>query len=103
VSEEFEREIDAAIETDDPDELLSAVIDIAMAAGDVAWATERLLALVRHSDTDVRGNALIAFTHLAGRFETIDLTRVLPVVRAALQDPERHVREQAEAALEELE
>lgn len=102
MSDDFKRDIDLAIEADDPDELLSAVIDIALASDDVSWATDRLLALADHHDTDVRGNAIIAFTHLAGRFEDIDRERILPVVRAACRDSEQHVREQAEAALEEL-
>lgn len=102
MSEEFRREIDAVIAADDEEELLSAVIDIALVASDTEWATDRLLVLASHSNTDVRGNALIAFTHLAGRAEALDLARILPVLEQALRDPERHVREQAEAALDEL-
>ena len=102
MSERFELEIDAAIEADDPEELLGVVIDIAMAAENLCWATERLIRVSEHSNTDVRGNALIAFTHLASRGGGIDRERILGILRTALADREIHVREQAEAALLEF-
>jgi len=98
----FKRDVEAAIEAGDPEELLGVVIDVALAADDVGWATDRLCALARHPSTDVRGNALMAFTHLADRLDAAGLARVVPILRAALDDPERYVREQAEAALDEL-
>ena len=55
-----------------------------------------------HPDTDVRGNAVIGFAHLADRFGELSQTDVEPVLRAALADPKPHVREQAAAALGEL-
>ena len=102
MSEEWKKDIEAVIAEDDAEELLGVVIDIAMAAEEVAWATEKLIALAAHPNTDVRGNALIGFTHLASRFADLDLARVRPVLEAALQDPEQYVRDQAEAALDEL-
>ncbi len=102
MSEAFKRDVDAVIATDDPEDLLGAIIDIAMASDDAAWATDRLLTLARHVHTDVRGNALMALTHLVDRFERVDRARIVAVLRAGLEDRERHVREQASAALDEL-
>lgn len=102
MSEAMKRDIDAVIGADDAEELLGAIIDIAMAADDGAWAADRLLALARHRDTDVRGNAMMALTHLVDRFADVDRAAIEAILRAGLGDRERHVREQAEAALDEL-
>jgi hypothetical protein len=102
MSDEFKREIEAVIDEDDVEELLGAVIDIAMAAEDAEWAQQSLLRLADHADTTVRGNAIIGFAHLAERFGALDRERVEPILQAALRDPKEHVREQAEAALDAL-
>ena len=101
-AESFRKEIETVIEEDELDEVLSATIDIAMASSDLDWATGCLIHLTEHPDTDVRGNAVIGFAHLADRFGELSQTDVEPVLRAALDDPKPHVREQAAAALGEL-
>lgn len=100
--EAFRKEIEAVIVEDDPDEVLGATIDIAMAAEDPAWATQVLLWLAEHPNADVRGNALIGFAHLADRFGALERSEVEPVLRGGLVDPKVHVRGQAQAALDEL-
>jgi len=103
MSDAWKREVEAAIEADDPDELLGVVIDIALAADDAPWAEARLTTLAEHPHTDVRGNALMALAHLATRFDSaVDRSRIVARLRAARSDGARHVREQAEAALDEL-
>ena len=100
--EAFRSEIEAVIEEDDIEEVLGATIEIALGSSDPIWATECLIRLAQHPDTDVRGNAMIGFAHLAGRFEDFEKEKALPVLEAGLQDLKPHVREQAEAALGEL-
>ena len=100
--DEFKRAIEATVAEDDAEELVGVVIDVAMAAEDLAWATDLCLRLAEHPDTTVRGNAIIGFTHLAERFGAIDADRVRPAVETALTDPKQYVREQAEAASEAL-
>ncbi|MCS5635334.1 MAG: hypothetical protein NZ990_02380 [Myxococcota bacterium] len=95
-------EIEAALENEEAEELLGVIIDIALAAEDLAWAESCLLRLVGHPDTDVRGNALMAFAQLAARLGEVDRARVAPALAAGLGDEAAHVREQAEACLEEL-
>jgi len=102
MSEAMKRDIDAVITADDAEELLGAIIDIAMASEDGAWASDRLLTLAKHRDTDVRGNAMMALTHLVDRFGDVDRARIEATLRSGLEDRERHVREQASAALDEL-
>ena len=101
-SESFRKEVETVIEEDELDEVLSATIDIAMASADPDWATSCLIRLAVHRDTDVRGNAMIGFAHLADRFGDLSRKDVEPVLRAGLLDPKPHVREQAGAALDEI-
>ena len=101
-AESFRKEIETVIEEDELDEVLSATIDIALAAPEADWAADCLIRLAQHTDTDVRGNAMIGFAHLAGRFGELPREKVAPVLRTGLRDPKSHVREQAEAAIEEL-
>ncbi|MAJ62129.1 MAG: hypothetical protein CBC48_20665 [bacterium TMED88] len=100
--EQFKREIEAAIEADDPEELLSVVIDVSLAGDDPVWAADRLLDLADHDNKGVRGNALIGLVHLAQRFPELNRSQMIERIRLAAEDPELHVREQAESAMEEL-
>ena len=101
-AESFRKEIETVIEEDELEEVLSATIDIALASPDADWAIDCLIRLAGHADTDVRGNAMIGFAHLAGRFGELPKEKVAPVLQAGLRDPRSHVREQAGAALDEL-
>jgi hypothetical protein len=102
MSDEFRAEAEAALEGEEPAELLGLIIDLALVAEDAAWAEHCLLRLAAHPHTDVRGNALMGFAHLAARPGGLDRERVQPVLQAALRDEKAYVREQAEACLEEL-
>ncbi len=102
MADDFREQVEAALDSEDDEELLGVVIDLALAAEDSAWAQECLLELATHENTDVRGNALMGFAHLASRFGGLDREQVEPALHAALVDDKAHVREQAEACLEEL-
>jgi hypothetical protein len=103
MEEALERaEIEAILANDDPEELLGVIIDLAMAAEDREFAEDCCIRLAAHSNTDVRGNAIVGFAHLAQRFGDLDRERVLPVVEAALSDKKEYVRDQAEVARHEL-
>ena len=94
--------IEAALDQDEAEELLGVIIDIALAADDRAWAEACLLRLAEHPHIDVRGNALMAFAQVSSRLGEVDRARVAPVLAAGLEDDAAHVREQAEASLDEL-
>lgn len=102
VADDFREQVEAVLAGEDVDDLLGVVIDLSLAAEDRVWAQECLLELAIHEHTDVRGNALMGFAHLAARFGAIDRDQVEPALHAALADDKAHVREQAEACLEEL-
>lgn len=102
MSSEFREQVEAALETEEPEELLGVIIDIALAAEDAAWAEDCLFRLASHPDTNVRGNALMGFAHLAERFGGVDRERLEPVLETGLRDDKHYVREQAQACLDEL-
>jgi hypothetical protein len=99
---DFRREIERAIEEDDAEELQGVVIDVALASEDGEWALACLVRMSQHADPTVRGNALIGFSHLVGRFGHLDRSRIEERIEAGLKDGSQFVHEQAEAAREAL-
>lgn len=98
----FQERIEDAIERDDPIELMDLVLDVGLAAGSREWAQSCCMQLARHRNANVRGNAVLAFGHLARRFGRLDPQRVRRQVEIALHDPSDYVREQAEVAADDL-
>ena len=97
-------EVEAALERDEPAELLRAVLAAAL-HGEPVWAAGICARLARHPHVNVRGNALLGFGHLARLHgdPAIDRSTVEPLVEAGLRDPEAYVRGQADAAIGDLE
>ena|SRR5690606_4851792 len=86
----------------DPPALAVAVIAVALHEDDLAFAQQYCVALAQHADAGVRGNAVLAFGHLARRFRTLKVSLVVPLVEAALRDENAYVRGQAHSAVEDL-
>ena len=103
ISETSRAEVGAAIERDDPEELLRVVLSAALHAEDPAWAEELCLHLALHSHPNVRGNAVLGLGHLSRSHGRLDRARAEPVIRAALGDADAYVRGQAEAAADDVE
>lgn len=98
----FRARVEHAIERDDPIELMDLVMDIALESDSREWAQSCCVQLARHRNANVRGNAMLAFGHLARRFGRLDPQRVRRLVDIALHDPSAYVRDQAAAAAEDL-
>jgi hypothetical protein len=81
-----------------PDELVRAVLAVALHDDDRAWAEAFCERFARHPDPGVRGSALLGFGHLARRFGELDAARIRPLLVAGLADPDSWVRGQSEAA-----
>lgn len=98
----FEREVEDAIERDDPIELMDVVLRVANDAADRAWAQSCCVQLSRHRNAHVRGNAIAGFGHLARRFGHLDPNTIRRRVDIGLHDGSPYVREQARSAAEDL-
>jgi len=84
----------AALARDDPDELLRAVLAVALHAEELEWAFSICLRLASHQHFNVRGNAILGFGHLARRFGRLDPV-AQDVIEAGLGDSDPYVRGQA--------
>jgi hypothetical protein len=95
-------EIEAAISRNDVPELVRVVLSVGMHSENREWAETICIRLSTHSEEHVRGNAILAFGHLARRFGQLNVSIIKPIVNAALHDPSPFVRGQASAAVDDL-
>ena len=102
MTDAFRRQVEDALERDDPMEPMDLVVDIGLEADSREWAQSCCVQLARHRNANVRGNAVLAFAHLARRFGRLDPGRVRRLVEIALHDPSDYVREQAASAADDL-
>jgi len=94
-------DVDAAIARGEPEELLRAVLAVALQSEDGSWASMVCLQLARHEHFNVRGNAILGLGHLARRFGRLDpVARV--VIEDGLRDVNDYVRGQAESAADDV-
>ena len=96
-------EIEDLIGTAEPEELAEVPIVISLDPADARWAEEICLDLTDHDDPLVRGNAVLALGHLARTAGDLDEERARAAIAAGLQDEDEHVRDQAEAAADDVE
>ncbi len=93
---------EAALERDDPLELMDWILEFAAESDDCKLAENCCARLARHRNSMVRGNAMLGFGHLARRFGRLDPHRVKGLVDTSLHDGSDYVREQARSAAEDL-
>src|SRR5215510_12826317 len=85
-------DVEAAIERNQPDELLLAVLAAALYGVDRAWAQGVCCRLAAHEHFNVRGNAILGFGHLARIHGRLDRLVVVPIIEAGLIDSHEYVR-----------
>jgi len=96
-------DIEAAIDRNEPEELLVAVLSAALHGSELEWAERVCAKLAAHEHFNVRGNAILGFGHLARIHGQLSRTLALPIIEAGLQDAHEYVRGQAEAAADDVE
>src|SRR6476646_1386889 len=95
-------EIEDAIQRDDPQELLYAVLSAALYAEDQEWAQDVCLRLAFHPHSAVRGNPILGVGHIARVHRCLDRVRVQPIIERALDDPNEYVRGHAVDAVDDI-
>jgi hypothetical protein len=98
----FRTDVEAAIERDDPIELMDVATRIGLDAEEREWAQTCCVQLARHRNAQVRGNAVAGLGHLARRFGRLDPNRIKRVVAVALCDRSEYVQEMARSAADDL-
>ena len=96
-------EVAAAIARDNPEELVSVPIAVALDPPSRVWAERILVRLAAHPDSNVRANALLGFGHLARIYRYLNRRVVGPIIEAGLEDPDPSVRGKARTAAEDIE
>ena len=95
-------DVEAVLARGNPEELLRAVLAVALHDEDNAWATSICLRLASHNHFNVRGNAILGLGHLARRYCYLD-PAARGIIEAGLQDDDPYVRGQADAAADDVE
>lgn len=95
-------DVEAALQRNDPDELLFVPITVALVLPDAAAAQDICTQLSSHPDSRVRGNSIMSLGCLARRFRKLDRESIQPVIEAALQDQDEYVRASAKSAADEI-
>lgn len=96
-------DIEAALDRNEPEELLVAVLSAALHGSDPEWAEGVCAKLAAHEHFNVRGNAILGFGHLARIHGRLSRAVTLPIIEAGLRDAHEYVRGQAEAAADDVE
>ena len=65
-------DVDATVARDHPEELLRAVLSVALHSDDEVWASSSCLRLAAHPHFNVRGNAILGLGHRARRHRRLD-------------------------------
>ena len=94
-------DVDVLLAGDEAADLLYVPIVVGMAPPDCRWAEGVCVRLARHSDPQVRLNALLGLAHLARVCRRLDEPTVRPVIEAALATHE--LRGQAGDVADDLE
>jgi hypothetical protein len=97
-----EKDVNAALLRNDPEELKLASLTLALSDLDFNFTQAVCIRLCYSEDGKVRGNALISLGHLARRYRLLDEQAVKPIIEAALQDADGHVRMSAKSAADEI-
>lgn len=94
-------EVEAALGRDDPEELIRAVLAVALHSEDGEWAASVCVRLASHGHFNVRGNAILGFGHLARRYGRLE-PAARDIIEAALRDADPYIRGQAEAVADDV-
>lgn len=93
--------VEEALRDDDTNALLRAIIAVAMHDADWRYAQDLCVRLSTHHHSNVRGNAVLGFGHIARVHGQLERTVVQPIIEAALGDTDDYVSGQADAAADD--
>ena len=96
-----EASAEAVKASDGPRDLSIAVIAAALSAPDLDWAYSFCLQPALHPHSNVRGNTILGFGHLARRFGPLNERTIKPLVEAALCDSDAFARSQTDSAADD--
>lgn len=102
--EPYERtEIEAAVQRNDPSELLKVVLSVALHEEDREFAEAFCLRFAHHENFNVRGNAILGFGHIARLHGQLQEDVIKPLILSRLNDESEYVRGHASDAKDDME
>lgn len=96
-------EVADAVRRGDPEELLYAVLSVALHDNEPEFAESFCVEYSVHPHPNVRGNSVLGFGHIARIHGKLNIGKVKPIIIAALSDEDEYVRGQADNAKEDTE
>ena len=97
------QDVEAAVSKNEPEDLAGAVISAALYSDDPDWALSICLKLSSHEHSNVRGNAILGFGHIARIHGVLNEGTVKRVIEEGLRDRSDYVRAQANSAADDVE
>ncbi|WP_437506599.1 hypothetical protein [Sorangium sp. So ce1099] len=79
-------EAETSLQSGDVETICETMVNLAFHDPDLEWVQDQCLMLSSHSDPQVRSVAATCLGHLARIHGTLNLTRVLPCLKALLLD-----------------
>jgi hypothetical protein len=95
--------VEAAIDRNEPQELLFAVLSAALYGSNPEWAEEVCRKLATHEHFNVRGNAILGLGHLARIHGRLERSITIPIIEAGMMDSHEYVRGHAHSAADDVE
>lgn len=96
------KDVVAALERNDPDELQLVSITIALTLPDPLFVQTVCIQLFSHRHSRVRGNAVTSLGYLARHYRILDEQAVKPIIESALHDTDEYVLASAKSAADEI-
>lgn len=96
-------EVDAVVERDNPSELLIVILSVAIHDEDRSFAELFCQKYSNHSDSNVRGNAILGFAHIARIQGSLNEHVIKPIIKKGLIDENEYVRGHSIDAKEDTE
>lgn len=82
--------------------IINALLALAFYEEDWKWVQDICIVYSNHSHSNVRGIAILCFGHLARIHGELELEKVLPIVKKALNDSNDFVSSHANSALDDI-
>jgi hypothetical protein len=97
------KDIEEAIQRDDLEEMIRIPIFVSLnSPPDCEWAQDVCLRLTKHTNNNVRANAVLCFGHLSRTCGKLDESIVKPIIEAGLKDNDPEVKGRAWSAADDV-
>ena len=98
----LKEDVERVIYENNPDDLLYVPLVVSMDPPDFDWAENICIQLAEHPNFNVRGNAILGFSHLARVCGKLNENIVRPIIEKALNDQDEYVKGHAQDSVDDI-